>query len=103
MGLHNLKFETEIFQQVPQFQFPNATPVETKPDTTLVSQIANQIGQLTTIVNQLTQVVAAQTFTRAVPQAGVEAVNAGEEIRKLSQRIDDLEARAPKSQVAARA
>lgn len=102
MGLQNLKFETEIFQQVPQFQFPDKTPIETKPDATMLNQIASQIGQLTAIVNQLTQVVAAQTFTRAVPQAGTEAVNAGEDIRKLTQRIDDLEARAPKSQAAGR-
>jgi hypothetical protein len=32
-----------------------------------------------------------------MPQAGAEAINTTEEIRKLTQRVDDLEARVPKA------
>lgn len=94
MGLQNLKFETEVFQQIPSFQIGGGiTPVETKPDPTLITQIASQLGQLTVTVNQLAQTVAAQTFTRAAPVATAgEAVNAVDEIRKLNQRLDNIEA-----------
>ena len=103
MGLQNIKFEAEVFQQIPQFQIPNQTPVETKPDTNQLVAISSQIAQLTATVNQLTQVVAGQAFTRQAPQAGVEAVNTSDELRKLGQRLDDLEARVPKAKEAARA
>ena len=69
MGLQNIKFETEVFQQIPQFQIPNHTPVETKADPTQLVTISSQIAQLTATVNQLTQVVAGQAFTRQAPQA----------------------------------
>jgi hypothetical protein len=96
MGMHNLKFEAEVFT-LPTLQVQGGiTPVETKPDFTLLNQIASQLGQLTVHVNQLTQTVAAQTFTRSVQQAGAEPLNAAEEIRKLTQRLDDLESRLPK-------
>jgi hypothetical protein len=101
MGANNLKFETEVFQQIPQFQLGGITPVETKPDTSLLTQIANQIGQLTVHVNQLTQTIAAQSFTHAVSQVGTtETINTGEQIRRLTQRMDDLEARLPKTKTA---
>lgn len=97
MGMQNLKFETEVFQTLPTFQIGGGiSPVETKPDFTLLNQIASQLGQLTVHVNQLAQTVAAQTFTRAVAQGG-EALNTTEEIRKLTQRLDDLESRLPRS------
>ena len=96
MGLQNIKFETEVFQQIPQFQIPSHTPVETKPDPSQLLTISSQIAQLTATVNQLTQVVAGQAFTRQAPQAGLETANAADELRKLGQRLDDLEARHPK-------
>lgn len=102
MGLQNIKFETEVFQQIPQFQIPNHTPVETKADPTQLVTISSQIAQLTATVNQLTQVVAGQAFTRQAPQAGLEAVGTSDELRKLGQRLDDLEARLPKAKEAAR-
>jgi hypothetical protein len=101
MGLHNLKFETEVFQQNPVFQPGQicTTPVETKPDRldlSILAQVVSQVSQLTTTVNQFAQAIAAQTFTRAVPLAGAEMLNA-EEIRKLTQRMDDLEAKLQKT------
>jgi outer membrane murein-binding lipoprotein Lpp len=102
MGLNNLKFETEIFQQVSPFQLGGGiTPVETKPDPAWITQVATQLGQLAAHVNQLTQTVAAQAFTRAAPQTGAEAVNTTDEIRKLNQRLDELETRLPKTKQAA--
>jgi hypothetical protein len=103
MGVHNIKFETEVFQQVPQFQIPSATPVETKADPTQLLTISSQIAQLTATVNQLTQVVAGQAFTRAAPQAAaVDTLNTADELRKLGQRLDDIEARVPKAKEAAK-
>src|ERR1700704_3028035 len=94
MGFNNLKFESEVFTtQTPQFQ-GGITPVETKPDTTLLIQLVSQVGQLHQAVNQIGQVVLGQSFTRAVPQGG-EVLIAADEIRKLNQRLDDLEARVP--------
>mgnify|MGYP001555326791 FL=1 len=103
MGLQNIKFETEVFQQIPQFQIPSHTPVETKPDPNQLIAISSQIAQLTATVNQLTQVVAGQAFTRQAPQATLEGTNASDELRKLGQRLDDLEARLPKAKEAAKA
>lgn len=96
MGIHNIKFETEVFQQGPVFGIGGITPVETKPDISILTQLASQLGQLTATVNQLTQFVAGQAFTRAAPQASSEALSSTEEIRKLTQRLDELEARAAK-------
>jgi hypothetical protein len=94
MGVHNLKFETEVFQFQPNFQITGGiTPVETKPDPSWLSQIATQISQLTQVVGQLHQTVVAQTFTRAAPAIAGEAVNTADELRKLNQRLDDLEGR----------
>jgi hypothetical protein len=100
MGIHNIKFETEVFQQTPQFQIGGITPVETKPDTTLLT---SQIAQLTATVNQLTQIVAGQSFTRQAPQASLDTVNTADELRKLGQRLDDLEARVPRAKETAKA
>jgi hypothetical protein len=101
MGVQNLKLEAEVFQFTPQIQFPGQTPVETKPDPSLLSQIASQLGQLTLTVGQLHQAVVGQTFTRQlergqVGSVGGEIQSPNEEIRKLTQRIDELEARLPK-------
>jgi hypothetical protein len=102
MGVQNIKFEAEVFQQIPQFQFTGATPVETKPDPGLLTTVASQIAQLTATVNQLTQVVVAgQSFTRQAPVASAE-VNTADTLRKLGQRLDDLEARVPKAKEAAK-
>jgi hypothetical protein len=102
MGVQNIKFEAEVFQQIPQFQI-GATPVETKPDPSLLTNVASQIAQLTATVNQLTQVVVAgQSFTRQAPQAVTEGVNTADALRKLGQRLDDLEARIPRAKEAAK-
>jgi hypothetical protein len=95
MGINNLKFETEIFefQQTP-FRIPDRTPVETKPDPFSIYQITAQIAQLSIAVSQIHQVVTGHAFTRAAP--GAEAGALGDEVRKLSQRLDDLESRLPK-------
>ena len=104
MGVHNIKFETEVFQvQVPQFQIPSATPVETKADPSQLFNISSQIAQLTATVNQLTQVVAGQAFTRAAPQGiAVDTLNTADELRKLGQRLDDIEARVPRAKETAK-
>lgn len=100
MGLQNFKFEAEVFQQIPQFQIGGGiTPVETKPDTSLLT---SQIAQLTATVNQLTQIVAGQSFTRQAPVASADVVNTADELRRLGQRLDDLEARVPKAREAAK-
>jgi hypothetical protein len=95
MGLNNLKFETEIFEftQVP-FRIPDRTPVETKPDPFSINQIASQIAQLTVAISQIHQVVTGQAFTRAAPVAELGGI--GEEIRKLTDRLNDMESRLPK-------
>jgi hypothetical protein len=104
MGVQNIKFETEVFQ-VPQFQIPNNTPVETKPDLSILTQLASQLGQLTLAVSQVHQVVTGQAFTRAVGQSmlGAEGLNATDEIRKLNQRLDDIEARLPRGKETSKA
>lgn len=97
MGMANIKWEAEVFQiQQQPFQFPPGnTPVETKPDISLLTQIAGQINQLSMSVNQLHQTVAGQAFTRPVQQGlGEQNINM-DEIRKLNQRLDELEARLP--------
>jgi len=90
MGLNNLKFETEIFEfsQAP-FRIPDRTPVETKPDWSSLYQMASQIAQLTVAVSQIHQAVTGQAFTRAAPVAELGGI--GEEIRKLTERLDDIE------------
>lgn len=97
MGIANIKWEADIFQITQQqLQIPGTTPVETKPDIGLLTQIASQVAQLTVSVNQLHQAVAGgQAFTRPVQQGLGEATVGMEEIRKLNQRLDDLEARLP--------
>ena len=99
MGAQNLKFETEVFQQAPSLHIGGGiTPVETKPDPSWLT-VASQIAQLTATVNQLTQVVAGQAFTRSAPiAASADTANTADELRKLSQRLDDLETRLPKGQ-----
>jgi len=106
MGLHNLKLEVENFQlqQVPNFGLGaggGITPVKTEADPALlgqlVTQVANQLGQLTLAVGQIHQAVLGQAFTRAAPQVSAEASGIVEEVRKLSQRMDELEARTGKS------
>jgi hypothetical protein len=101
MGLQNLKLEVESFQFQQPFQLPGGiTPVKTEADPLLlgqlVTQVANQLGQLTVAVGQIHQVVLGQAFTRAAPQGGAEMTGIVEEVRKLSQRMDELEARTGK-------
>ena len=90
MGINNLKFETEIFefQQLP-FRIPDKTPVETKPDPYSIQQILTQLATVSMAVGQLHQVVIGQAFTRAAPTA--EVAGFGDEVRKLSERLDKLE------------
>jgi hypothetical protein len=102
MGLQNLKIEVEtpFFQQIPNFGPPGITPVKTEVDPTLLSQlvtqVANQVGQLTLAVGQMQQAMVGQAFTRAAPQATADMSGVAEEVRRLSQRLDELEARAAK-------
>jgi hypothetical protein len=99
MGINNLKLETEIFELQSPFRIPDKTPVETKPDPFSLQQILSQIAQLTVAVSQIHQVVMGQAFTRAAPAGEFGGVT--EEIRKLSTRLDDVEARlSPRSQKA---
>jgi hypothetical protein len=94
VGAQNLKFETEVFQIPPGgFNFPGTTPVETKPDPSWITQIASQISQLNFVVGQIHQAVLGQAFTRAAPQGGTDTANLAEEVRRLSSRIDEIEAR----------
>jgi hypothetical protein len=98
MGLNNLKWETEVFEYQP-FRIPDRTPVETKPDQFSIQQILSQLAQLTVAVSQIHQVVVGQSFTRAAPVADMPVI--GEEFRKLSGRLDDVESRlTPKTQKA---
>jgi hypothetical protein len=90
MGVNNLKLETEIFEFQTPFRIPGHTPVETKPD---FAQLFTQIGQLTLAVSQIHQVVTGQAFTRAAPVADLGTI--GEDLRKLSSRLDDIETRLP--------
>jgi hypothetical protein len=90
MGINNLKLETEIFEFQSPFRIPGITPVETKPD---ISQFASQLAQLTVAVSQIHQVVTGQAFTRAAPAVDLGTI--GEDIRKLSSRLDDIESRLP--------
>jgi len=61
------------------------TPVETKADPTQLFNISSQIAQLTATVNQLTQVVVGQTFTRAAPQGvAIDTLNTADELRSLA-------------------
>jgi hypothetical protein len=95
MGINNLKFETEIFEFTQQpFRIPGISPVETKPDTTLFTQISREIAQLVVAVSQIHQVVTGNAFTRAAPV--VELAGVSEAIGKLTQRLDDIESRLPK-------
>src|SRR5437867_1492397 len=100
MGVQNFKFESEVFQQIPSLQIGGGiTPVETKPDPSWLHVVSSQIAQLTANVNQLTQVVAGQSFTRSAPiAANHDTATSADELRKLSQRLDDIEARLPKGQ-----
>lgn len=101
MGLQNLKLEVEAFSfQQPPFNIGGLggiSPIKTEADPTILSQlatqVASQLGQLTLAVGQLQAAVGGQAFTRAAPQVGAEGASLVEEVRKLSQRIDELEAR----------
>jgi hypothetical protein len=91
MGLGNPKLEADIFEFQSPFRITGiTTPVETKPD---FAQLASQIGQLTLAVSQIHQVVTGQAFTRAAPVADLGTI--GEDLRKLSGRLDDIESRLP--------
>lgn len=100
MGVQNLKLEVEVLQFTPQFEFPSRTPVETKADNlSVLTQLASQVGQLTLTVGQLQQAVAGQAFTRVADrqQIGTEIQSPIDEIRRLNQRLDEIEARMPKA------
>jgi len=103
MGVFNLKLEVENYQfQQPNFSnlLQTPTPVKTEADPAvlgqLVTQVANQLGQLTAAVGQVQQAMVGQAFTRAAPQIGTDAASLAEEVRKLTQRMDELEARTAK-------
>src|SRR5215471_14459025 len=61
MGVHNIKLESEVFQAVPQFQYQGWTPVETKPDTSILQQLVSQVAVLQASLNQVHQTLAAQS------------------------------------------
>ena len=96
MGIANLKYESEF---IPLQNFvPFLSPQKTEPNNfewgSLVSQIANQLSQVTLAVGQLQQGIA---FTRAAPQGGADMAGVAESVRQLGLRLDDLEGRVAKT------
>ena len=103
MGLQNLKLEVESFQFQPFPQLGTlgtTSPVKLEASPViseqLVSQLASQLSQLTLVMGQVHQAVLGRAFTNAAPQSGAEALGLVEEVRKLSQRMEELEARTAK-------
>lgn len=103
MGLQNLKLEVESFQFQPFPQFgtlATTSPVKTEASPVIseqfVSQLASQLNQLTFVVGQVHQAVLGRAFTNAAPQSVAEGTGLVEEVRKLSQRMEELEARTGK-------
>jgi hypothetical protein len=60
MGVHNIKLESEVFQTVPQFQYQGWTPVETKPENSILQQLVSQLSVIQSSLNQLQQTFSAQ-------------------------------------------
>jgi hypothetical protein len=99
MGVHNLKQESEFIQL--QNIVPFYSPIKTEPDHTAWGSIVSQAAQILA-AGALTRATLpqGQAFTQAAfagpaPEAGTEAASA-EDVRKLSARMDDLEARMAK-------
>ena len=156
MGVHNIKLESEVFQAAPQFQLGGGvTPVETKPDWSILQQLVSQLTLVQSSLSQISQTLAAQSqwriprgtpvetkvdptltggfvtdsaqfhipsrtpvetkvdpslfqqlgshFTEAgqaftrLAEAAVEGQNLAEEVRKLNQRMDEVQGKLSKS------
>jgi hypothetical protein len=93
MGANNLKYENE-YMSIPNF-IPGISPVKTEADPTLMTGIASQLGQLVLAVSQMHQFIQGQAFARAAPQL-TDVAGVAENVRQLSARLDDLEARVAK-------
>ena len=99
MGAQHLKLEVETIQlQQPLFgglgSLNTISPVKTEADPVLVGQIAAQVGQLTVAVGAIHQAILGQAFTRPATQASAaEGAGLVEEVRKLAQRVEELETR----------
>ena len=93
MGANNLKIENE-FMAIPNF-IPGISPVKTEADPTVMTGIASQLGQLVLAVSQMHQFIQGQAFACAAPQL-TDVAGVAENVRQLSARMDDLEARVAK-------
>jgi len=70
MGVHNIKLESEVFQAAPQFQLGGGvTPVETKPDWSILQQLVSQLSLVQSSLSQISQTLAAQNQWR-IPNRG---------------------------------
>jgi hypothetical protein len=97
MGVHNYKYENEHIQFIPQQKF--FEPPQFVDYTWIISAITRGVSE--SLAARLTP--QGQSFTTAAhmvappaPQAGTEAAGVADDIRKLSQRMDDLESRMAK-------
>lgn len=86
------KQEFEVPPQWPLGSGPVEFKPEFKPDSSHWAQLVSQINLLSATVNQA---VAGQAFTRPAPQVGEIGAAASEEIRKLNERLDKIEAGLP--------
>jgi hypothetical protein len=95
MGVHNYVYEYVL--TLPNF---GVGPIEDKPIGPLLIQMTQRMAELTLAVGALAQ--GQQAFTHGAPlagpalQPGTEAAGSADEIRKLSQRMEDLESRMAK-------
>jgi hypothetical protein len=100
MGGNILKYEGENIVATPIKWFEKWSENPLLDQSSLVSMISQRMAELTLAVGALAQ--GQQSFTHAAPmaapapQAGTEAASFADDIRKLSQRMDDLEARVAK-------
>jgi ATP phosphoribosyltransferase regulatory subunit HisZ len=94
MGVQNFKVEVESFQfQLPVQLPPGISPQKTEADFTVINELASRVSQLTLMMGQFQQAIVQQAFTRAAPQPAAEPADVADEVRRLTERLDQLEAR----------